>query len=151
MAVLQVVGDALVTPEELATTTAAGGLADFAESPTNSPVEFSTGALSAENSITEIPVGVDGTAVPFEPIGLGSPLTIEIRHLYTGRHPGVFVRDIFGHGADLLFTSAIRSTAISDAYPRALNFLKRNVNTRTMISGPDATENGTTLVYYTPA
>jgi len=53
MAMFQVLGDALVTREQLATTEVIENLAAFAENPDNTSVELPTGTVSAENIITE--------------------------------------------------------------------------------------------------
>jgi hypothetical protein len=85
-----------------------------------------------------------------EPIGTGRPLSIILRHAYTGRYPkGGFVG---GSRKDLLVTSAVRDVfATFNAAPRAVNMLKRRIPRGTSIAGVDATENGTQLIYYSPA
>jgi hypothetical protein len=85
-----------------------------------------------------------------EPIGTGKPLSIIVRHLYTGRFPK---GSVFGASRrDLLLTSAVRDVFTTfNAAPRAINMLKRRISRSTDIKGIDATESGTALVYYTPA
>src|SRR4051812_33936040 len=85
-----------------------------------------------------------------EPIGAGKPLSIIIRHVYTGRFPKGAV--FGGSRRDLLLTSAVRDVLTTfNAAPRAINILKRRIPHRSDIKGVDATENGTPLVFYTPA
>jgi hypothetical protein len=79
--------------------------------------------------------GLEGVLTPFKEIGIGKPLTIEIRHIYDG----------------MLVTSAIRSLATFNAAPRAVNFLKDKVQKHTNMETPHATEEGTPLVFYSPA
>lgn len=85
-----------------------------------------------------------------EPIGTGRPLSIIIRHLYTGRFPKP---SIFGASRkDLLVTTAVRDVFTTfNAAPRAINILKRRISQGADIKGIDATENGTPLVFYSPA
>lgn len=84
-----------------------------------------------------------------EPIGTGKPLSIILRHAYTGRYPkGGFG----GSRKDLLVTSAVRDVFASfNAAPRAVNIMRRRIARGTSIAGVDATENGTQLIYYSPA
>jgi hypothetical protein len=88
-----------------------------------------------------------GEVTPFTEIGIGKPLAIEIRHVYTGEFP----RAIFGYNDGMLVTSAIRSLATFNAAPKAVNMLKQKVSKYTNLSVPVATEDGTPLIYYTPA
>lgn len=87
------------------------------------------------------------TLVPFEKVGYGRPLTVEIRHVYTGEHP----HTLFGGGTGMLVTSAIKSVDTFDKAARAVNILKSNVQVGEHVQGPPAVEDGTRLVYYTPA
>jgi hypothetical protein len=90
--------------------------------------------------------GIRGEAAHFEPIGLNKPLSVEIRHVYTGEHPkGAFPKN------DLLVTSAMRSIATFNAQPRAVNFLMSNVKKNSNLRNPAATDAGTPLVFYAHA
>jgi hypothetical protein len=83
-----------------------------------------------------------------EPIGSGKPLSIYIRHAYTGRFP----KSSFGSRKDSLLTTAVRDVFTTfNAAPRAVNFMKRRIPRKTNIAGVDATESGTPLVFYSPA
>lgn len=88
-----------------------------------------------------------GETTPFVEIGIGKPLAIEIRHVYTGEFP----KAIFGYNDGMLITSAIRSIATFNAAPRAVNVLKKKVSKHTNMDIPIATEEGTPLIFYTPA
>ncbi len=85
-----------------------------------------------------------------EAIGTGRPLSIIVRHIYTGRFPNA---SMFGASRkDLLLTSAVRDVFTTfSAAPRAINILKRQIARSTNIKGVDATESGTPLIFYTPA
>lgn len=88
------------------------------------------------------------TATPFTPIGIGKPLTIQIRHVYTGANPR---KGWFPGRKDMLLTSAMKSIAVFNAAPRAVNFLRQGVTANSNLNSPQATEQGTPLVYYSPA
>ena len=91
----------------------------------------------------------------FEPIGMGKPLTIEIRHIYTGQFPKT--RRVFRNGLlpdrarDMLVTSAVRSQTVAAAAPRAVNVLEQDVKPHSHWNNPSAVKRGTRLVYYSPA
>lgn len=85
-----------------------------------------------------------------EPVGTGKPLSIILRHLYTGRYPKGSA--FSGSRRDVLITSAVRDVFTTfNAAPRAVNILKRRVPAGSDIGGIDATESGTPLIFYTPA
>ena len=92
-----------------------------------------------------VAISVPGT----QPIGSGQPLSILVRHVYTGRFPK---SSAFGSRKDVLLSSAVRDVFTTfNAAPRAVNMLKRRIAPRTHIAGLDATESGTPLIYYSPA
>lgn len=79
----------------------------------------------------------------FVGIGMGKPMLVMIRHVYPGKHGGF--------GADMLVTSAMKSITTFNAMPRAVNFVVNNIEKRKHLSNPCATEEGTPVVFYTPA
>jgi hypothetical protein len=117
-------------------------------------VEDFTTALRERRGATMTLAGVtvDSAALAgagaFTEIGIGKPLTVQIRHVYTGRHPRA---GVFSSRKDMLVTSALKSVAVFNAAPRAVNFLKKRVDARSGFSSPAATEDGTPLVFYSPA
>ena len=151
MAVYYVLGDALVTEEELSEKRALGHIAEFSrafrENRADVLLEFSTGRLTVDN-ILESVVLPSGDTVPFKEVGPGKPLTVEIRHIYTGKFPK---GSVFDRTKDMLVTSAMKSLATFNAAPRAVNFMQKNVRTYHNLSNPAATEEGTPLIHYTPA
>ena len=96
--------------------------------------------------------GYESVSIPVpgtEPIGTGRPLSIIIRHVYTGKFPA---SSFLSSRKDVLVTSAVRDVfATFNAAPRAINLLKRRIASRADMFGIDATESGTPLVFYTPA
>ncbi|MEM1185184.1 MAG: hypothetical protein AAGI53_09305 [Planctomycetota bacterium] len=90
---------------------------------------------------------VDPTA--FKPIGIGLPLTISMRHFYTGREPRT---DWLGWGdKDMLLTSASKATTEFEPAARAINLIRNNVPRRSPVSTISATEAGTPIIYHSPA
>jgi hypothetical protein len=97
--------------------------------------------------------GPESVSIPVpgaEQIGTGKPLSIILRHVYTGRFPKG--SGFGGSRKDFLLTSAVKDVFTTfNAAPRAVNMVRRRVTPGTGIAGLDATENGTPLVYYSPA
>jgi hypothetical protein len=112
------------------------------------PVEFSTGRLEASNYLTGIDTGDSSGVERFQPIGMEKPLVVRIREIYTGKNP---VTGLFPGKRDLLVTSAVKSIFSYEEEPRALNFLKKKVAAYSRIKRPAAVEEGTPIVFYSPA
>lgn len=85
---------------------------------------------------------------PFVPIGIGKPLTIQIRHVYTGIYPK---RRAFGGSKDVAVVSGVKDYSVFAATTRALNFIQRKHTAQTSIKTPSAFVNGTTIVAYFPS
>lgn len=151
MAVYYALGDAIVTEDELREKQVLGNIASFArslhEARAGAMLEFSTGRLTMENIRKSILLPT-GEPTPFHEVGPGKPLTIEIRHVYTGNYPK---GGVFDDTKDMLVTSAMKSIATFNAAPRAINFLARDVRKGYNVTTPAATEKGTPLIHYTPA
>jgi hypothetical protein len=86
--------------------------------------------------------------VPFEPVAIGRPLTLQITEVYTGKHPS---RGLFGGPKDMLLTSAVKSIVTYEAKPRAVNFMTSKVNPKQRLQRPRATDEGTPIMFYSPA
>jgi len=84
----------------------------------------------------------------FTEIGLNKPLTAQIRHVYTGQFPK---HSFFSGTKDMLVTSAMKDVSVFNAASRAVNFLRKDVGANSGFDSPAATEQGTPLVWYTPA
>lgn len=151
MAIFYALGEAIVTEEELREKQVLGSMATFtralSEGRVDAMLEFSTGRLTPENILTSTML-TTGEATPFQEVGPGKPLSIEMRHAYTGRYPKA---GVFDKTKDMLITSAMKSIATFDAAPRAVNILEKNVRARHHVTVPAATEKGTPLIHYTPA
>jgi hypothetical protein len=86
----------------------------------------------------------DGTT-PLPPIGFGQPMTVDIRHVYTG-HVGVHT--FFDGNGDIAVVSGVKNWGVFKASARALNFVARGKGPQTTIKGADATTDGTPIVAY---
>jgi hypothetical protein len=84
----------------------------------------------------------------FAPIGMHKPLTIQIRHVYTGKFPKL---KFLSANKDMLVTSALKDVVVFNAATRAVNFLRKGVAQNSSMNSPAATEQGTPLVAYLPA
>jgi hypothetical protein len=144
-------GSALVTEEKFHEAVRYDNLTafyhDFSKGLKPKAIKFSTGKLSVDN-ITKGFVAAEGAPpIKIEPIGLGKPLTIQIRNIYTGKYP----TGIFGSKKGLLVTSAIKSITSFDAKPLAMNFLLNKISSQTHINRPPASRQGTPFIFYSPA
>ena len=135
MALLHAVGDGLMSDEKLAER---GG------------VEASAGSGVTERSLApeQFRVNMNGDEVPFTPVGIGRPLTIEVQKIYRGSHGA----GGFGAGKrDLLCVSATRATSSFNKAPRAINLLDENFDPAKRNHRIHASKDGTTLLYHTPS
>jgi len=143
-------GDAIMTTDEIFEPDVFRSLTTFfdqlKQGPTPSPLALPTGQLKADDAGK---VKVENDIVPFKPIGLGLPLSVIVREVYTGEFPkGGF----FGpKKEDMILTSAIKSIATLEAKPRALNYLKKKVPAHSRMERPGASEQGTPHIFYSPA
>jgi len=143
MALYHAIGSALVSQDEI--NFKAAGIRRFAEDP-KQPVEFSNGELSRASSGPKLRDAA-GNEIPFQPIGLGKPLLVQLRHVYRGAQP-------LGRRPErkkMLVTSAMKSVAQFNAQPRAINFLTGEISQQTGFSYVAATDQGTPIIYYSPA
>jgi len=143
-------GTAIITDDELLSSDnlskSSAFFADLSQGLAPAAVEFSTGMMESANAMAAMDDA--GGPVPFEPIGPGKPLTVMIREVYTGIHPS---GGFFGTKKDMLITSALKSITVFDAKPRALNFFQNKVAPNSRMNRPRASEQGTPLVFYSPA
>ncbi|MFD2163480.1 hypothetical protein ACFSJU_13815 [Paradesertivirga mongoliensis] len=112
-------------------------------------LEVSNGLIEASTVKNELapPDPITGKEVPYEPIGIGKPLSIEILTVYTGD----FRKNIaFGKRRDLLLSTAIKSSATYQAQAKALNMLKSKSEERSYLNF-SAMDEGTRIVFYSPA
>ncbi len=109
------------------------------------PVDLPNGQLSSE--MVAAALENRRKAVDWQPIGVGKPLTIEIREVYTGMFPS----RAFRSQSPMLVASATKSIAAFDAKPLALNFLTRKTAKKSRISRPGANQQGTPVIFYSPA
>lgn len=149
MAIFYAIGNALVSNDEFREKGAQGKLQTFQDLMTKRPkdarLEFAHGIATADN-VTQFFTEDSGGTIGFEPIGIGKPLTIQLRHIYTGNRAHGFWGD-----KDMLVVSAMRSISTYDAAPRAVNFLVRKSENNRNFRTVDAVDKGTPLVCYSPS
>jgi hypothetical protein len=142
-------GNALVSRDELLTRAAEGNLhrfnSELQEGTRGAKFLFSSGIATTEN-VARSYEAPNGAVISFEPIGIGKPLTVQIRHLYTGNK----ARGFWGN-KDMLVTSAIKSISTYDAAPRAINFLVEKSENNRNFRSVAATDKGTPIVCYSSA
>ena len=143
------VGSSLITANELKDNTAKINrfFTDLSKNKDPNEVLLPTGVLSVRTLNTPR-VKNKNKPLPFEPIGLGNPLLIMIRSIYTGKYPQGFLGNRW---KGLLATSSVKSFATYNAQPQAVNVLKENVGRNCSITRPGANEAGTPIVFYSPA
>lgn len=149
MAMLYAVGTKLVPAAELAYKGQIGalnGLIDM-KAPTT-PIEFTSGSVTPE----DIKDAAENQAVPFTPIGMGKPLSIQFLTAYTGDAPGrTFLDKIVGKGKpDLLVTSAVKNALTFGAAPRAINQVIEDIGDNQLYR-PGALREGSPIIFYSPA
>ncbi|UVT18565.1 MAG: hypothetical protein H8K03_12080 [Nitrospira sp.] len=147
MALLYAIGDALVDKEEIHAEVTSGKLQEFqkalASGRGSANIKFLSGTANEKNVLGSL-ISATGKPIDFEPIGIGKPLTVQIRHIYTGN-----VDDGLWSKNDMLVASAMRSVSTFDAAPRAVNFLVHKTPSNRNFRTVNATEKGTSLIYYT--
>jgi hypothetical protein len=90
------------------------------------------------------------SAMPYEGIGVGKPLTIVIETIYLGDYPDAMPWVPYFQGGDVLVTSAHKAFESFDAAPRAVHLLEKNAKRRASLKAK-APQQGSQLVYYSPA
>jgi len=145
-------GNAIVSAEEMfqpsVLEAVSGFHADLIAGKEPDPITFPSGELTAKNALVAAEAEFGGAAIGFKEIGLGLPLTIMTRQVYTGKYPK---GGLFGGGKDMLLTSATKSIASFSAKPRAINFLMKQVPSKSRIARPPAAQQGTPIIFYSPA
>lgn len=144
MAIYSTIDDVLVSQDELNRRASAGQLRRL-QTHRDATVELRHGVARNRAGGARRRATAASPIIPV-PIGLGRPLTVQIRHVYTGDQAHGFWGD-----KDLLVTSAMKSVAAYDGAPRAVNFLVHKAKQNRNFRAVDATEKGTPLVCYTPA
>ncbi|MCL4180097.1 MAG: hypothetical protein KJ072_20410 [Verrucomicrobia bacterium] len=149
MAIFYALGDALVSHDELRAKAAHGKLQQFHQEilsgSKTARLDFKFGMATAKNLVKPKTTSTGGIIQPRE-IEIGKPLTVQLRHVYTGNKAKGFWGD-----KDMLVVSAMKSLATYDAAPRAINYLVRKATNNRNFRTPDATDAGTPLICYSPA
>lgn len=149
MAIFYALGEALVGTDEMRAKIAEGKLQKFQEAlrihAKDARLDFMFGAASSDNVVRKF-VDDKGSTIGFEPIGMGKPLTVQLRHIYTGNQAHGFWGD-----KDMLVASAMKSIAAYDAAPRAVNFLVEKATDNQNFRTVEAVNKGTPLICYSPS
>lgn len=116
------------------------------EARASNPVGLQPLVLAEDKQLGIAPAGPSPDG--FEPVGQNLPLTIEIRHVYTGKFPE---RGFAQRRGDLAIVSGVKSFTKVDASARAVNFLEAQVAPHTHMQAPTAFSQGTPVVLYSPA
>jgi hypothetical protein len=142
MAVLRILGDEVVSRSrylnEVASRSTLEALADLESHP-----------LKAAFALPGLEADAGPGATEFAPIGLGQPLTILIRDVYTGRHPKKSI--LGGGGKHMAVVSALKDYATFAPSSRAVNFMEKDIGAHKHLRAPAATSAGTNIVAYSPA
>lgn len=147
MGIYRIVGDRLLNDKEYLQETIRNipkpdglGMSEF--SLTLDHVINSLAPPHAEPSLLE-----PSSATGFAPIGIGKPLTIQIRHIYTGKFPeaGMF------KDKDVAIFSSLKDYSEFAAATRALNYLQKDTDAHSHIHTFDATIQGTPIIAYYPS
>jgi hypothetical protein len=104
--------------------------------------------LSGGRTLEAVALEAAPGATEFTKIGYGLPLTIMIRHVYTGEHPH---KGFFGGDGDVAVVSGVKNYDVFNASTRALNFLVKNQTPNSHLPRPAAFSDGSALVAYSPA
>jgi hypothetical protein len=149
MAVYYAIGQALVSHDELRVRAASGDLPTFFKQAragaSKARIDFLHGTATG-GALRGMRAPRSRAPIKPVPIGLGLPLTVQIRHVYTGDQAHGFWGD-----KDMLVASAMKSIATYDGAPRAVNFLVQKAKQNRNFRAVDATDKGTPLICYSPS
>tara|TARA_R110002049_G_scaffold306252_3_gene504389 strand:+ start:3597 stop:4025 length:429 start_codon:yes stop_codon:yes gene_type:complete len=134
MALYHAMGNALVTQDEI--DSKYEPLVKFSRGKLDE-VAFQSGRILRHEPRYTIS-STNGEDVPFEDIGMGKPLLVQLRHVYRGEHPSGWKP----HKQEMLVTSAMKSIAKFNAQPRAINFLTDEIGEQTGFSYVAAADQG---------
>ena len=154
MPIAAAVGETLVGLDELdkVAKTSGNQLRDFVEQPEADP-DF-TLTLDGDVTIAAADLAkarqAKSSALPYEGIGVGKPLTIVIETVYLGDYPDAMPWVPYFQGGDVLVTSAHKGFESFDAAPRAVHLLENDAKRRASLKAK-APQQGSQLVYYSPA
>jgi hypothetical protein len=122
-----------------------------AGTPPAKPLELGGGKLLSTSMSVRPLLGAPAPAADgpaFHPVGTGLPLTVIIRHVYTGQFPH---RGMFNHRGDMAVVSGVRGFSTFNASARALNFMELGVAPNSHFLAPNSFSQGTPVILYSPA
>jgi hypothetical protein len=138
MAAFYVVGNSLLDPDDLLGKNLTRNFETRSD-------ENDWRVASAVSTVDDDKVKARGSGPAFKPIGIGKPLSVEIAAVYTGEY-----KKFLGGRKDVVVVSGVKSTQTFQSTSRAINLKSENVDEKSFL-GFAAFEDGTPIVYYTPA
>jgi hypothetical protein len=102
-------------------------------------------------SFDVVPVAGGAAVTPFTPVSFGSPLTIDIRHVWSG---GVGTKNGFlggGSAGDIAVVSGVKDWSAFKASARALNWVAPRTGKQAIVRLPGALQDGTRIIAYQKA
>jgi len=145
MAVYSIIGNSLISPEELYNKTISGEMDSLRsiENLKNSSKEMNF--FNNTIKVNTLPDLHKNLRENFEPIGIGKPLSIEIATIYTGEY-----ERFFGSKKDVIVVTGLKNSQTFQAISRAINVKSSNINQNEFLKF-EAFSDGTPIVYYSPA
>ena len=152
MAVFRVLGDQLVSETEYAAKAPelVRAMHSTLESLDPGPsIALESGELFSFAPVSAVP-SAGGAPTAFTPIRFGSPVTIDIRHVYSGKvgSSGGFLG---GGTGDIAVVSGVKEWSAFKASARALNWVATKKGKRTNLPRPGALKDGTPIIAYQKA
>ena len=150
MATFQVIGQSLVSPEDVFNKKFSGELTptlkfDELKSLRNSITLFDNSELLL-NEIPDARMALLQEFTPnFKEIGIGKPLSIEISTVYTGKY-----KKFLGGRKDVIVVSGVKNSQTFAGTSRAINMIANNVDENAFLNF-NSFDDGTPIVYYSPA
>lgn len=145
MAVYRIFGEKLLSKGEFVEALTQAG-DDHVRSQVVSPAIAADPAFGGGSGLEDTP---PPAATQFVPIGLGKPLTILIREIYTGRHP---TKGFLGSSAKpMAVVTGLKDYSAYAATTRAVNYLLPSVKPHARFKAPPTFTEGTNVVAYSPA
>lgn len=150
MATFQVIGQSLVSPEDVFNKKFSGELIptlnfDELKSLQNSITLFDNSELLL-NEIPDARMALLQEFTPnFKEIGIGKPLSIEISTVYTGKY-----KKFLGGRKDVIVVSGVKNSQTFAGTSRAINMIANNVDENAFLNF-NSFDDGTPIVYYSPA
>ncbi len=153
MAMLAALGEKLYDLDELdeVVLSKKEAIQEYIDDPKGQP-RFSVSEGDVQIGHVELAKAVEAksSAVPYQGIGFGKPLTITVESVYVGDYPDAVRFTPWAERGDVLVTSAWKPFERFQAAARAVHLLQENAARRSYPK-VTATSQGTRLAFYSPA